>query len=258
MVGCGVSACRVPIPLTCSETLFFEMADRLAEDGWRELGYKYINIDDCWSAKKRDAAGRLVPDPERFPRGIKALADYVSVWWASLHPRAAMAGAGSGWRTLGGTGDPPRALLAALLSPQVHARGLKLGIYGDLGTLTCGGYPGTTLDRVKQDAQTFAEWGVDMLKLDGCYSSGEEQAEGKSSPASWHSSPCCSGQGSWLSAATLEQPVLPSSLLLRLVGKEEGVGVPWSSCEAGGQAGQAGWDTNCCQLSPSPVVTFSP
>ncbi|XP_010015569.1 PREDICTED: alpha-N-acetylgalactosaminidase, partial [Nestor notabilis] len=60
----------------------------------------------------------------------------------------------------------------------VHARGLKLGIYGDLGTLTCGGYPGTTLDRVEQDAQTFAEWGVDMLKLDGCYSSGEEQAEG--------------------------------------------------------------------------------
>lgn len=62
---------------------------------------------------------------------------------------------------------------------QVHARGLKLGIYGDLGTLTCGGYPGTTLDRVEQDAQTFAEWGVDMLKLDGCYSSGEEQAKGK-------------------------------------------------------------------------------
>lgn len=74
----GVAACHVPVPLTRSETLFFEMADRLAEDGWRELGYEYINIDDCWSAKQRDAAGRLVPDPERFPRGIKALADYVS------------------------------------------------------------------------------------------------------------------------------------------------------------------------------------
>ncbi|KAK4830202.1 hypothetical protein QYF61_009269 [Mycteria americana] len=132
---CNVD-CRAD-PRNCiSETLFFEMADRLAEDGWRELGYKYINIDDCWSAKQRDAAGRLVPDPQRFPRGIKALADYV------------------------------------------HARGLKLGIYGDLGTLTCGGYPGTTLDYVEQDAQTFAEWGVDMLKLDGCYSSREEQAEG--------------------------------------------------------------------------------
>uniref|UniRef100_A0A8C3BBV4 Alpha-galactosidase n=1 Tax=Cairina moschata TaxID=8855 RepID=A0A8C3BBV4_CAIMO len=132
---CNVD-CRDDPRHCISERLFLEMADRLAEDGWRELGYEYVNIDDCWSAKQRDAEGRLVPDPERFPRGIKALADYV------------------------------------------HARGLKLGIYGDLGTLTCGGYPGTTLDRVEQDAQTFAEWGVDMLKLDGCYSSGEEQAKG--------------------------------------------------------------------------------
>lgn len=98
---------------------------------------------------------------------------------------------GRGWRSLvpGRHLRPPHPLLAALLSLQVHARGLKLGIYGDLGNLTCGGYPGTTLDRVKQDAQTFAEWGVDMLKLDGCYSSGEEQAEGKDSLASWHFSP---------------------------------------------------------------------
>lgn len=84
LVGLGGhrgSDCRILVPLTCSETLFFEMADRLAEDGWRELGYEYINIDDCWSAKKRDAAGRLVADPERFPRGIKALADYVSSRW---------------------------------------------------------------------------------------------------------------------------------------------------------------------------------
>lgn len=98
---------------------------------------------------------------------------------------------------------PPRALLAALLSSQVHSRGLKLGIYGDLGIFTCGGYPGTTLDLVEQDAQTFAEWGVDMLKLDGCYSSEKEQAEGKGSPAGWCFSPRCCGQGSWPSTETL-------------------------------------------------------
>lgn len=34
------------------------------------------------------------------------------------------------------------------------------------------------LEQVQQDAQTFAAWGVDMLKLDGCYSSAEEQAKG--------------------------------------------------------------------------------
>lgn len=54
------------------------MADRLAGDGWLRLGYKYVNLDDCWAANKRDAQGRLQPNPERFPSGIKALADYVS------------------------------------------------------------------------------------------------------------------------------------------------------------------------------------
>lgn len=77
--GLRVSACYVSS--IHSEQLFFEMADRLAEDGWRELGYEYINIDDCWSAKQRDAAGQLVPDPKRFPSGIKVLADYVSAFW---------------------------------------------------------------------------------------------------------------------------------------------------------------------------------
>ena len=40
----------------------------------------------------------------------------------------------------------------------------------DLGTHTCGGYPGT-LGHIQDDADTFAAWGVDMLKLDGCYAS---------------------------------------------------------------------------------------
>lgn len=87
------------------------MADRLAEDGWRELGYEYINIDDCWSAMRRDAAGRLVPDPERFPSGIKVLADYVSACWGwggSLCLPATMVvdlgGDGGAW-SLGGTSD---------------------------------------------------------------------------------------------------------------------------------------------------------
>lgn len=48
-----------------SEVLFRDMADRLAEDGWRELGYVYINIDDCWALKTRDEHGRLQADPKR-------------------------------------------------------------------------------------------------------------------------------------------------------------------------------------------------
>lgn len=53
------------------------MADRLAQDGWRDLGYTYLNIDDCWIGE-RDDKGHLVPDPKRFPNGIAFLADYVS------------------------------------------------------------------------------------------------------------------------------------------------------------------------------------
>jgi len=55
------------------------------------------------------------------------------------------------------------------LSDYMHQKGLKLGIYEDYGNKTCGGYPGS-LQYLQTDAITFAEWKVDMLKLDGCYS----------------------------------------------------------------------------------------
>lgn len=50
----------------------------------------------------------------------------------------------------------------------MHSRGLKLGIYEDYGTRTCAGFPGSYLHE-KVDAETFADWKVDYLKLDGCY-----------------------------------------------------------------------------------------
>ncbi len=44
----------------------------------KECGYEYVVIDDCWSVKAgRDSHGDLVPDPERFPNGMRCLADYV-------------------------------------------------------------------------------------------------------------------------------------------------------------------------------------
>jgi len=54
------------------------------------------------------------------------------------------------------------------LADNMHSRGLQLGIYEDFGNLTCGGYPGS-YGYLEIDANTFAEWGVDSLKLDGCY-----------------------------------------------------------------------------------------
>ncbi|XP_047440750.1 alpha-galactosidase A [Mugil cephalus] len=109
-----------------SERLYMQMADMMVKEGWKEAGYEYVCIDDCWPSHQRDAKGRLQADPKRFPQGIKKLADYV------------------------------------------HSKGLKLGIYADVGTRTCAGYPGS-LGHYETDAQTFADWDVDLLKFDGCY-----------------------------------------------------------------------------------------
>lgn len=56
------------------------MADRLVEDGYRDKGYVYVNIDDCWMEKSRDENGSLVADRNRFPHGIQWLADYVRTY----------------------------------------------------------------------------------------------------------------------------------------------------------------------------------
>ncbi|CAH0551475.1 unnamed protein product [Brassicogethes aeneus] len=109
-----------------NESLIKSMADQMASKGYLEAGYEYIIVDDCWASKERDMHGRLQGDLERFPSGMKALADYV------------------------------------------HEKGLKFGIYGDYGNFTCGGYPGS-LQYLETDAMTWADWGVDYLKLDGCY-----------------------------------------------------------------------------------------
>lgn len=59
-----------------SERLIREQADAMVASGMKAAGYTYIVIDDCWQ-KSRDADGNIQADPERFPSGIKALADYV-------------------------------------------------------------------------------------------------------------------------------------------------------------------------------------
>ena len=56
------------------------------------------------------------------------------------------------------------------LATYVHSKGLKLGIYSSPGPLTCAGYPGSYGYEV-QDANTFANWGIDYLKYDWCSAS---------------------------------------------------------------------------------------
>lgn len=116
-----------------TEQVVRHAADSLVATGMRDAGYQYVVVDDCWQAHTRGADGALRSHPERFPSGIKALADYV------------------------------------------HARGLKFGIYAAPGTKTCAmiwdDYPGVELGSYgheRQDAETFAFWGVDYLKYDWC------------------------------------------------------------------------------------------
>lgn len=59
-----------------SEDLIKQAADAMVSSGMKDAGYQYVVIDDCWQVS-RDANGNIVPDPKRFPNGIKALADYV-------------------------------------------------------------------------------------------------------------------------------------------------------------------------------------
>ncbi|MFJ8938995.1 NPCBM/NEW2 domain-containing protein [Streptomyces sp. NPDC102365] len=59
------------------EAMVKGIADIFVDKGLKDAGYEYVNLDDCWALPARDAAGKLVPDPARFPGGIKAVADYV-------------------------------------------------------------------------------------------------------------------------------------------------------------------------------------
>jgi alpha-galactosidase len=60
-----------------SDTLVRGIADKIVASGMKDAGYTYLVLDDGWMAKERDSNGNLVPDPKKFPDGIKVLVDYV-------------------------------------------------------------------------------------------------------------------------------------------------------------------------------------
>ena len=59
------------------ETLVLETAEAMVASGMRDAGYRYVAIDDGWMAPERDRNGDFVADPDKFPSGIRALADRV-------------------------------------------------------------------------------------------------------------------------------------------------------------------------------------
>ncbi|HEX8712456.1 MAG TPA: alpha-galactosidase, partial [Terracidiphilus sp.] len=107
-------------------------ANALVKTGLASRGYNTVTIDDCWMQKDRDAKGNLQPDPQRFPQGMKAVAQ-------AVHDLGLKFGIyeDSGYSTCGG--------------------------FAGSGVPNGGGKP-----HFRQDAKLFASWGVDYLKLDGC------------------------------------------------------------------------------------------
>ncbi len=117
-----------------TDTMMREAADIMISSGMADVGYQYVNIDDCWmNAPKnndplrvgplRDEKEKIIPN-KHFP-DMKALTDFI------------------------------------------HDKGLKAGIYTSPGTLTCGGFAGAW-QHEEQDARQFASWGFDFLKYDWC------------------------------------------------------------------------------------------
>jgi len=62
---------------TATASLIEQTALAIHNNGMQAAGYQYVNTDDAWMQPYRDANGNLVPNPSKFPNGMKAVADYV-------------------------------------------------------------------------------------------------------------------------------------------------------------------------------------
>ena len=63
-------ACKI------EEKLIRDSIDALVNTGLKDLGYNYMNLDDCWQKSRNNETKVIVPDADKFPNGIKPLADY--------------------------------------------------------------------------------------------------------------------------------------------------------------------------------------
>merc|ERR1719305_907172 len=115
----------------CNEWEVKSMAKAMKSSGLYDVGFEYLNLDDCWGATERDANGNIQPDPERFPSGMKALADW-------LHNEGLKFG-----------------LYTSMGDATCNRGGRPSDIPGSFGH-----YP--------EDTATFANWTMDYVKVDWC------------------------------------------------------------------------------------------
>eukprot|EP01084_Bolivina_argentea_P093230 167704_1 len=127
---CSGGICQTDM---CNEVMIIEAAQAMVSNGMHDAGWNRIHISDCWDACTRTSDGHLQADANRFPNGIKYVNDII------------------------------------------HSYGLLSGIYTSAGSATCsnGGRPSNcippgSLNHYDEDAQTFANWGCDYVKIDWC------------------------------------------------------------------------------------------
>src|SRR5262249_11390313 len=113
------------------EEIVLSVADTIVARGLYDAGYQYVWLDTTWWDGVRDDTGNIVAPVRQWPHGMRFLTDYI------------------------------------------HARGLRAGIYTDAGANGCAGdnqgsgpsKPGGK-DHYQQDADQFAAWGFDAVKID--------------------------------------------------------------------------------------------
>lgn len=117
-----------------SESLIKKQADAMVARGLKDAGYSYINVDDGFFGY-RDDDGLLHTHPERFPNGMKVVADYIHSLGlkAGIYSEAGANTCGSMW--------------------DADKNGIGVGLYGF----------------ERQDADLFFnKWGFDFIKIDYC------------------------------------------------------------------------------------------
>ena len=118
------------------EHLVLTIASALQKTNLSSLGYNLIELDDGWPSDSRNnVTGEIMADSKLFPNGMGNLS-----------------------ATLGRMSPP-----------------IRLGLYTDRGSTTCGGKPGSA-GHEAQDVDTYARWGVSQIKSDSCSAPGEHHA----------------------------------------------------------------------------------
>jgi hypothetical protein len=155
-------------------------ARAIVTSGLRDLGYRYINIDDGWWQKRRQPDGRMVVRTSIFPSAMESGAGATRPSAGGKAPGADTKESGRGAK-----GAEREETSFRPLVDQLHSMRLKAGIYTDIGRNACSqGYPQPdsllptgsvaerevgSFDHVDQDMSLyFKDWGFDYVKVDGC------------------------------------------------------------------------------------------